>query len=169
MARVAIRVCQTRRNVSHGIYASLTPLRFEAGVRQRVVKGKQYSVTPLRDASGEEYLYLLSFYLPRFLNTPLEEKISTILHELWHIGPQFDGDYRRHTGRCHVHGSSKRDYDAQMDTLAQKWLGLDPPAHVYEFLESTFAELVEEHGTVIGKYWPAPALVPNESRNTKSR
>ena len=87
--------------------------------------------------TGREFLYLLSFYLPRFLDLPLEEKLSTIVHELWHIGPRFDGDLRRHEGRCYAHGRSQREYDAAMDRLAQRWLAADPPQHLYEFLGRT--------------------------------
>ncbi len=159
LGRVAISLCQTRRNVSHGLYAALTPLRFEAGARQKTLDGRRYGVEPVCDASGREYLYILSFYLPRFLNTSLEEKLSTVLHELWHISPEFDGDLRRHDGRCFAHGPSQRDYDAQMDQLAQRWLALDPPAYLYEYLAEDFENLVAEHGAVVGAHWPTPKLI----------
>ena len=102
------------------------------------------------DPQGREYLYILSIYLPRFLNTSLEEKLATLLHELWHIGPNFDGDLRRFPGRNYAHGNSQREYDAQMERFAQQWLAADPPAHLYEFLEYDFHELVAEHGRIIG-------------------
>lgn len=158
--RVAISLCKTRRQTTHGIYASLTPLRFEAGAVEKHVRGRRYEVQRLRDDQGLEFLYILSFYLPRFQNTSLEEKLSTVVHELWHISPEFDGDLRRHEGRFYAHGPSQRDYDAQMDRLAQRWLALDPPNHIYEFLEHGFDDLVAEHGTVVGKRWPTPKLLP---------
>jgi predicted metallopeptidase len=160
MQRVAIGICQARQNGSHGLYASLTPLKFEAGASEQVLEGRRYAVQQLHDAKGRELLYILSFYLPRFQNTSLEEKLSTVLHELWHISPTFDGDLRRHTGRCYAHGSSQEQYDAQMDRLAQRWLSLDPPGHLYEFLAADFAELVAEHGKVVGTRWPNPKLLP---------
>ena len=79
-------------------------------------------------------LYLLSFYLPRFLNHSFEEKLTTVIHELWHISPSFNGDLRRLPGRCYAHGSSEREYHKQMEALAAKWLSLDPPADVHRFL-----------------------------------
>ena len=158
--RVAISLCRTRRDSSHGIYASMTPLRFEAGALEKTMRGRRYAVQRLSDGQGSEYLYVLSFYLPRFQNTSLEEKLSTVIHELWHISPEFDGDLRRHEGRCYAHGPSQREYDAQMDRLAQRWLGLDPPAHTYTFLEYDFDQLVAEHGKVVGTHWPAPKLLP---------
>ncbi|MCH7750722.1 MAG: hypothetical protein IH898_00995 [Planctomycetes bacterium] len=160
LERVAISLCQTRQNGSHGLYASLTPLKFEAGADQQVLEGRRYGVQRLCDQQGRELLYVLSFFLPRFQNTSLEEKLSTVLHELWHISPEFDGDLRRHAGRCYAHGPSQREYDAQMDRLAQRWLALDPPGHLYEFLTLDFSELVAEHGQVVGARWPTPKLLP---------
>ena len=160
LPRVAISLSKTRKNVSHGIYASLTPLRFEAGAKTTRRRGRRYGVEPIVDATGREYLYILSFYLPRFMNTSLEEKLSTVVHELWHISPDFDGDLRRHAGRCYAHGNSQKEYDARMDQLAQQWLTLDPPAHLYEFLMSDCNELIAEHGRIIGSHWPNPRLIP---------
>lgn len=160
LERVAIGLCQARQNGSHGTYASLTPLKFEAGAAEQVLEGRRYGVQRLCDQQGRELLYILSFYLPRFQNTSLEEKLSTVLHELWHISPEFDGDLRRHAGRCYAHGSSQQEYDAQMDRLAQRWLSLDPPGHLYEFLAVDFDELVAEHGKVVGARWPTPKLLP---------
>ena len=59
-------------------------------------------------------LYLVTFCLPRFLDRPFNDKFVTLFHELYHIGPAFDGDLRRHEGRCAIHTHSKRRYDAHM-------------------------------------------------------
>lgn len=160
MQRVAVGVCQTRHSALHGVFATLTPLRFEGGRVDKTVRGRPHRIQPLVDPRGQEFLYLLNFYLPRFLNLRLEEKLSTITHELWHIGPEFDGDLRRHPGRCYAHGHSQRKYDAHMDRLTQQWLALDPPHMLYEFLESTFDELHAEHGGVRGDRWPLPKILP---------
>ena len=159
LGRVAFNLCQARKDVAHGLYASLTPLRFENGATQKQRGKKRYVVDRICDATGCEYLYLLSFYLPRFLNTSLEEKLSTVVHELWHISPACNGDLRRHDGRCYAHGPSQSAYDAEMDRLAQAWLSLDPPAHLYAFLDGDFASIVAEHGAIIGDRWPAPKVV----------
>lgn len=158
--RVAISLCQTRKNVSHGIYASLTPLRFEGGATTTKRRGRRYGVSPVRDANGRDYLYILSFYLPRFMRTSLEEKLSTVVHELWHISPYFDGDLRRHAGRCYAHGPSQKAYDAKMDQLAQSWLALGPPEQLYDFLLLDCDELIAEYGKIMGTHWPNPQLVP---------
>ena len=158
--RVAVNLCQARKRVSHGIYASLTPLRFVDGARQKKIRGRRYGVDLLCDSAGREYLYLLSFYVPRFMDTTWEEKLSTVFHELWHISPEFNGDLRRHAGRCYAHGPSRRSYDAQMDRLAQQWLAQSPPEHLYDFLLRSFDELVAEYGKIVGTHWPTPKLVP---------
>src|SRR4051812_15661969 len=96
VGRVAIGVCQTRNGSTHGVFATLTPLRFAGGQLLQSTRRGSRRIQPLVDGAGQEFLYLLNFYLPRFMNLPLEEKLSTIVHELWHIGPKFDGDLRRH-------------------------------------------------------------------------
>jgi hypothetical protein len=160
LARVAIGVCRTRNRADHGVYAMLIPLRPAASAPPLTRGGRPYRVQPVVDAGGEELLYLVNFYLPRFLNLSLEEKLSTVVHELWHISPRFDGDLRRHAGRYWAHGASQREYDAAMDRLAQRWLAADPPAHLYEFLALPFAALEAEHGRIRGQHWPAPKLIP---------
>jgi hypothetical protein len=158
--RVAIGIRRARSRQLHGVYATLTPLRFADGDVHETRRGRRYRIQPLVSRGGCEFLYLLSFYLPRFLDLSLEAKLSTIIHELWHIGPRFDGDLRRHEGRCYAHGRSQREYDAAMDRFAQQWLAGDPPAHLYEFLSQPYDELAAERGGVHGERWPAPKLVP---------
>ena len=160
LSRVAISLVQARRDSPFGIHASLTPLKFEAGAEEQLIHGRRYGVESLYDRQQRKLLYILSFYLPRFQNTPLEEKLSTVVHELWHISPQFDGDLRRHEGRCYAHGPSQKQYDIEMDLMAQRWLSLDPPEHLYGFLELSFDQLVAEHGQVVGTRWPTPKILP---------
>jgi hypothetical protein len=160
LPRVAISFSQARKNVGHGLQATLTPMRFEEGRLWTLRRGQRYTAQRLFDDQGGEYLYILSFYLPRFLNHSLDEKLTTILHELWHIGPNFDGDLRRHEGRCYVHTSSEREYDAAMARLANKWLSFDPPAEVYGFLQLSFSELQRQFGKVYGTKIPNPRLIP---------
>ncbi len=159
LVRVAIRFCQVRKAVRHGMLASLTPLRFEHGSRFTERRGRRWRIETVRDADGREMLYLLSFYLPRFCEYPFGEKLATVIHELWHIGPQFDGDLRRHPGRCYAHSPRQRDFDAHAEAMARKWLAQSPPPASYAFLQKSFQELVREHGTVIGHRIRTPRIV----------
>lgn len=165
LARVAIRFCQARKAVRHGLWASLTPLRFHSGALTMTRRGRTWAVQRVHDEEGREMLYLLSFYLPRFMNLPPREKLATVIHELWHISPRFDGDLRRHPGRCYAHTHSQNSYDRQMHALAEKWLALGPPAELHAFFEDDFCQLERRHGQVFGTKIPTPKLVrvPNPS------
>jgi predicted metallopeptidase len=157
---VAFSFCQTRKNVSHGMYASLTPLRFAGGRTETVRRGRRYGIQRLCDESGREMLYLLNFYLPRYLNLSLREKLVTTIHELWHISPCFDGDLRRFGGRCYAHSGSQKRYEAQVQRLTDRWLTLAPLPALYEFLRDDFATLSRRYGAIVGRKIPAPRLIP---------
>ena len=163
--RVAVRFCQTRRHGHFGIQASLTPMRFVGGSMEIRKRGRRYAVQRIYDPNGREMLYLLSFYLPRFLNRPLDDKLNTIIHELWHIGPEFDGDIRRHEGRCYAHTGSQKKYDAVIQRLTTEWLALQPPPELFAFLRYDFRELSRLHGPVFGTRISTPRLVPLRSES----
>ena len=160
MDHVAVAIVQARVNSTHGIYASLTPMRFEKGAKFTIRRGRKYAVQALFDEHGREMRYILSFYLPRFMDLDCSEKMITIFHELWHISPQFDGDIRRHPGRCYAHSSSQKEYDAQMAVLAKKYLKMRPPKELYQFLENDFRELYQRQGGVYGVMIQRPKLLP---------
>ena len=158
--RVAVSFRQTRKAVSHGVYASLTPMRFDGGRMHAIRRGRKWGMQRLMDESGREILYVLSFYLPRFLDLPLREKLNTVVHELWHISPRFNGDLRRFGGRCYAHGSSAARYDAQVERLVERWLSLSPPESVHHFLRHNFADLDRRHGGIYGRKISTPKLFP---------
>lgn len=163
MRRVAVGFCQTRRPVRHGIQATLTPLRFEGGSLTTKRGGRIWMIERIYDATGREMLYLLRFYLPRFLDLPPQEKLITVFHELWHIGPAFDGDLRRHPGRCYAHSHSQAEYDALMAKFVDRWLALEPPPELYDFLALSFLELQARHGAIRGHKIRVPRLRPVEA------
>jgi hypothetical protein len=160
LSRVCVAFCQARKRVSHGMQASLTPLRFPGGAKEGHRRGRRYQVQQVCDSAGREMLYVLSFYLPRFMDLVFREKLITVLHELWHINPAFDGDIRRHPGRCFAHSSSQAQYDAHMGELADGWLSLFPPPSLYEFLHLDCDALVHAHGGLYGMRVPRPKLIP---------
>ena len=156
---VALRICQTRSGAMYGVHASLTPLRFQHGERTQTRRGRTWTIQSVRDADGREMLYLLSFYLPRFCNQPLAEKLATVMHELWHVSPSFDGDVRRLPGRCFAHGHSEESFHGEMRALANTWLSLSPPRELYAFLECDFQALRSRFRTVFGTKIPTPKLI----------
>lgn len=157
---VAIGFAQARQAGPHGVQATLTPMRFKSGSLTTRRNGQTLTVQRFYDAEGTEMLYLLSFYLPRFLDCPFEEKLVTILHELWHISPHFNGDLRRYGGRCYAHGTSREKFDAVVQQLARHWLAKEPPRHVHAFLSSDFRQLTRRYGRVQGTRIPTPRLIP---------
>lgn len=163
MGRVAVRYCQVRKSVPYGLQASLTPLRFERGSLYTNRSGRRFTIQRLYTPAGVEMLYLLSFYLPRFLNQSFEEKLATVVHELWHISPDFNGDVRRLPGRCYAHGQSEEDYHASMHGLARRWLELKPPEDLFSFLRHDFVSLRRRHGAIYGVRIRTPRLIPADS------
>jgi hypothetical protein len=158
--RVAVAVRRARKRVPHGLQASLTPLRFAGGQLVTENARGRWTIQRLYEApGGREYLYILNFYLPRFLNQPLEEKLLTIVHELWHIGPACDGDLRRHEGRCYIHTGRQSQYDAWAAELSRKWLSLGPPRELFAFLHHSAGELLRRYGDVSGTRIPSPKLL----------
>jgi predicted metallopeptidase len=160
MEQVAVSFSQARKATTHGMYASLTPMRFVEGRRETVRRRRRWTVQRLCDAEGREMLYILNFYLPRFLNLASREKLTTVVHELWHVSPKFDGDVRRFPGRFFAHGASQAAYDAQVERLVDGYLASQPHALQGELLRCTFRQLTARHGRVHGRKIPAPKLIP---------
>ena len=109
---------------------------------------------------GREMLYLVTFCLPRFLDQDFDDKFVTLFHELYHISPAFDGDLRRHGGRCELHSHSKRALRRAHGRPGPRYLanGADRPLHA--FLRLDFAQLRHRHGSVEAVVVPRPRLVP---------
>jgi len=165
MTRMAVRACQTRQRGPYGVQATMTPLRFEGGATTTTRRGREWVIHPLpTDAFGKPYLYLLSLYVPRFVELPAEEKLAVVVHELWHVSPAFDGDLRRFPGRYHAHGARCDRYHDEMRGLAASWRagGLAGSARadhpVTSFLEADFQTLRSRHGAVYGTRIPTPRL-----------
>ena len=159
MNEMAVAFAQTRSRVSYGLQAKLTPMRFENGLLTARRGGRTWTVQRLFQ-DGREVLYVLTFYLPRFLDQTFQEKMITVLHELYHISPRFDGDIRRMGGRYHVHSHSQKEYDRLMEVFVERYLALRPPKRTYGFLTQNFGELQREHGAVVGVQVPIPKLIP---------
>ena len=160
-----IGALQARSGRRHGLQARVTPLRFRGGALTRRRDGVAYQVQRLF-VDGREMLYLMTFCLPRFLDQDFEDKFITLFHELYHISPAFEGDLRRHAGRCDLHTQSKRLYDEQMAHMARAYLSNGADRGLHDFLRLNFAQLSHRHGSVVGVSVPRPRLVPVQERET---
>jgi hypothetical protein len=148
-----------RNRSSYGLQARVTPMRFRNGALIRRIRRTLYQVQRYY-VGGKEVLYLVTFCLPRFLDQTFEEKLITVFHELYHIGPNFDGDLRRHGGRYAVHSSSKKAYDERMATLVRRYLAGHTVPDVLEFLRSRASQLWHDHGGIVGVTVPRPKMIP---------
>jgi hypothetical protein len=159
VARLLIGALQARNGRAHGLQARVTPLRFADGHLQRQRRGTTFQVQ--RYFLGDhEFLYLMTFCLPRFLDQDFDDKFITLFHELYHIGPQFNGDLRRHHGRYQLHTHSQRHYDKHMAGLARDYLATGPDPDLHGFLRLNFAQLEQRHGAVMGIVVPRPKVIP---------
>jgi predicted metallopeptidase len=150
---------QARNRRTHGLQARVTPMRLHGGRLVRRHRGVPYQVQRFI-VDGVDVLYLMTFCLPRFLNQPFEDNLVTLFHELFHIGPQFDGDLRRHGGRYAVHTHSQRLYDQHVAKLARAYLATNPDPKLNAFLRLSFSQLRRRHGEIVGIVVPRPKLVP---------
>jgi len=159
VSRLLIGMTQARTGRRHGLQARVTPMRFRQGRLARRRRGELYQVQRYF-VEGREMLYLVTFCLPRFLDQDFDDKFVTLFHELYHISPEFDGDLRRHAGRCALHTHSKRLYDAHMAHLARIYLSNGANRSLHDFLRLNFAQLLHRHGSVVGVVVPRPRLLP---------
>lgn len=157
--RVLLSIAQARQSSAHGVYASCFPLRFENGEREVLHKKRRFRMPNLQH-EGHEILYIVYFMLPRFHEEQdYKEKLATVIHELYHISPLFNGDIRRFPGKNFAHGHSREVYHAAMRRLADQYLAASPRARDHEFLERPFTELMDHPGGVVGTCIPRPKPV----------
>lgn len=162
MSRIATSFSYGRPSSSGGTFASLTPLRFPNGEKETTRRGRRMRIQSVLGPNNVEMLYILTLYVPRFVNQTFREKLITLFHELWHVGPNFDGDIRRHEGRCYAHGSSRDDYDKQMGALVDRWLRTKPAAPELETMQLDYRSLWTKHKRMTGLKLPRIRLLPIE-------
>lgn len=144
---VAISPSNGSRN---GVVAKLRPMRFEGGSKTRMLRGIEYTA-PEVNINGNNILYIVYFHLPRFLNHgKYKTKLSTVLHELYHISPLFNGDIRRFPGKNYAHGNSRKGYDELINIYTDEYIRstLHPESGV--FLKYKYSELKRKCGAIYG-------------------
>ena len=159
MQRILVSFVRSRNDRLWGLQAKLVPLRFQHGGLTEKRRGYHYKVQQFF-VDDVELHYVLSFYLPRFLNQTFEEKLITVFHELYHVGPEFSGDIGRFDGTQSEHNRSQREYDRWMAYFAREYLVSEPPRIRYDFLKLNFQELQARYGEVVGVHVPSPKLIP---------
>ena len=160
VARIGFSFSQTRSRSQYGTWASITPLRFEGGAETVVRRGRRMRIERIVGRTGVEYIYIFRAYLPRLWDLPFEEKLQTIVHELLHISPEFNGDIRRFGGRCYAHGANQKHFDACAAALGQRWRHLGAPETLLTPLRLSFGELCLKYRSIVGMKIGRPRIVP---------
>jgi hypothetical protein len=110
--------------------------------------------------------YLMSFALPRFCDQSLERsrkgrfyrdiepwmaKLDTVVHELYHIDPEYVGIRRieREDGTYSANCHSTRFFE-QVSGMVRTYMASKPDPKVYDFLRHDFATLESRYGGVVG-------------------
>jgi hypothetical protein len=158
VSKIAFGITRARNRSTHGLQARVTPMRFEKGSLTTLRRGHPYQVQQFT-INGTEILYIVEFVLPRFQNRDYFDKMVTVIHELYHISPNFDGDIRRMGGRYIAHSGSQKNYDAYVTELTKKYLQARMHHPCQEFLRLNFTDLCERHGSLMGLMLPRPKLV----------
>jgi predicted metallopeptidase len=165
--RLLVTLSRARRGGLSGTYARIFPLRFEHGATRTVRRtggAIQSYEMPRLVHQGRDILYIVTFLLPRFQNLDFDTKVTTVIHELYHVGERCDGDIRRLPGKNFAHGHSRDVYDRKMAALAREYLALPGHEGVTGFLRDGFRALERRFGAVAGRRLapPAPRLVATE-------
>jgi hypothetical protein len=144
---IAISPSNGSRN---GVVAKLRPMRYEGGLKTRTHRGIEY-ITPEINIDGNNIIYIVYFHLPRFLNhKDYKNKLATVLHELYHISPLFNGDVRRFSGKNYAHGSSRKKYDNIINVFTDEYLQTTVHPELSAFLKYKYSELRRKHGAIYG-------------------
>ncbi len=159
ISSILLGITRARSRRRHGLQARVTPLRFAHGTLTRRRHGAIYQVQRYF-LDDHEYLYLMTFCLPRFLEQDFTDKFITLFHEMFHIHPTCNGDLRRHQGRYQLHSHSQCSYDRHMADLARAYLAGNPDPGLHAFLRLDFAQLQKRHGAIAGITVPRPKIIP---------
>jgi len=100
------------------------------------------SMAPVNKIENGNYTMYTMTVTPLFLECRgvrrgLLDRVSTIIHELYHISPEFRGALRklsRHPNKMY-HGNSRKDYDEKMSELARKYIMKTDRKDLLEMLE----------------------------------
>lgn len=157
--RVQISATFNRKRRGSGLLAYVLPLKYKDGSpvqsKQRGNKSYQFAILPTY-REGKEILYILYFMLPRFLNLAWRDKIETMIHELYHISPLFNGDLRRLKGRSYIHGHSLVEYDKRIKTLTDEFLKRVPEFVDEELIQRRYFQIERKWGKIEAVHIPEP-------------
>ncbi len=150
--RVLFAVTSTRNISPGGVFAKIAGLRFPDGTPLKVMHGAHYSLPQIPTPHGD-VLYVIYIYVPRFFEQPYERRVLTLIHELYHISPMFDGTIRK-VGRG-SHGASRDGFNDALEPLVQQYLAARPAPELLMILQCDFLTLARKY-SLLGRKLPLP-------------
>ncbi len=157
--RVLFCLCRSRAEGLHGTYARIVPLRFAGGAISVTRRRGRYRETfrlPSLVHEKREILYLIQVMVPRFLRLSFDQKLQTVVHELYHISESFNGDIRRFPGRTYAHGPSRKRFDHTVAQLVTDYLESRPDPALLDFLRLTEEDWGQGRVRLTGLTVPLP-------------
>lgn len=122
--RMVISIGASRSKGPGGIYAHIVPLRYQGGSYYR--RGKRWGQqglffydSPQIVRDNPEALYMVTFMLPKFFRVKAQERLETIVHELYHIHPNFRGDLRKFSPPHVHHGPTPKKFQKKVEELTE--------------------------------------------------
>lgn len=73
--------------------------------------------------------YMLRVYFLRFYRESIDEKLDTLVHELWHIGEKFDGTLR-------AEGSHYSDFQDEVNEIICDYIDSEPDMEVVDWFRT---------------------------------
>ncbi len=159
---VLVAISRSNGN-KNGVVAKLRPMLFEGGSRTKMIRRIGYAA-PEVIINGENILYIVYFHLPRFLDHGDQKtKLTTVLHELHHISPLFNGDIRRYSGKNYAHGNSRKDFDSLIGIYTDEYIRNTDRLGLHDFLKYRYNQLKRRYGAIYGNMVriPRPSPVGN--------
>jgi hypothetical protein len=148
LSRVAVSVGTSRSQTKHGIWAYVTPLRYvggglyRKGLRRGVPGQYTYVLGDVDLEAPDAPLYLITILVPRFFSLSFDERIETLVHELYHLHPEFRGDLRRFA-KPHVHhGPTPAAYNRRVKELVDEALARNPFLAEHPLLRDSGADFL---------------------------
>jgi predicted metallopeptidase len=131
--KIIICCASNRKDFKGATYGKLLPLRFEDGSEIIRHQGKYYTI-PKVIINDMEILYIIYFYVPKFFNLSVKDKIKVMFHELYHISPDFNGDIRRMGKFKSAHGHSRKAFEEKYIEYAELFFKDIKNTPYYNFL-----------------------------------
>jgi|GEM_PF-1284392 len=121
--RIAISLSASKGTGKFGTWAYVVPLRYvgggleRRGVRWGLPGSYRYESARIEEREPEAR-YLMTFLVPKFFRLSSEQRLETIVHELYHLHPTLRGDLRRFALPHLHHGPTPALYRAKVKSLA---------------------------------------------------